>query len=260
MKAVKGIILAGGSGTRLYPITKSVSKQLLPVYNKPMILLSIGLMLSIGIKEILIIVRPNDKMLFERLLGDGSDFKCKIIFKTQRSPKGIAEAIKIGRMFINSKKIMLLLGDNFFYGHGLKNLINTALESDSGASIFSYQVQNPNLYGVLNKKNNQYINIVEKPKKPSTNLAIPGMYIYDQKVKKYVDQILPSKRGELEITDINNLYFKYKDIEVINLAEGITWMDMGDFDSYLDACMFVAATEKRQGFPIFNYFKKLSKK
>jgi len=260
MNSIKGIILAGGSGTRLYPITRSVSKQLLPVYNKPMILLSIGLMISIGIKEILIIVRPDDKTLFKRLLGNGSNFNCKITFKTQKSPKGIAEAIKIGKSFFDSKKIMLLLGDNFFYGHGLKNLIIKALESKSGASIFSYQVQNPNLYGVLNEKNGKYISIVEKPTKPTTNLAIPGMYIYDQRVKKFVEQISPSKRGELEITDINNLYFKYKDMEVTNLGEGITWMDMGDFDSYLDACMFVSATEKRQGFPIYNYFNKLSKK
>jgi len=258
MNKIKGIILAGGSGTRLFPITKSVSKQLLPVYNKPMILLSIGFMISLGIKDILIIVRPKDRVLFKRLLGNGVKFKCKITFKNQNKPKGIAEALKIGKSFFNTKKILLLLGDNFFYGHGLKDIVFNALNSKKGASIFTYQVMNPKLYGVLNKKNNKYTNIVEKPKKPNTNLAIPGIYIYDQKVKKYINSLKPSKRGELEITDLNNIYFSHKDIEIFHLKEGITWMDMGDFDSYLDGCMFISATEKRQGFPIYNYFKKLS--
>ena len=254
----KGIILAGGSGTRLFPITKSVSKQLLPVYNKPMILLSIGLMISVGIKEILIIVRPIDKILFKRLLGNGEKFNCKITFKSQQSPKGIAEALIIGKNFFKTKKILLLLGDNFFYGHGLKNIIADAINSSKGAFIFSYHAKNPSMYGVLNKKNNKFTGIVEKPKNPNTNLAIPGIYIYDQKVLDYVNNLKPSKRGELEITDVNNIYFSKKDIQIFNLSEGITWMDMGDFDSYLDGCMFISATEKRQGFPIYNYFKKLS--
>jgi len=256
---IKGIILAGGSGTRLFPITKSVSKQLLPVYNKPMILLSIGLMLTVGIKEILIIVRPNDKVLFKKLLGNGNKIDCKISYKIQKYPKGIAEALIIGTNFFKSNKIMLMLGDNFFYGHGLKNIILAAINSKKGSSIFSYHVNNPKAYGVLKIKKNKYVKIDEKPKKPNTNLAIPGIYIYDRKVLDFVKKLKPSKRGELEITDLNNMYFNKNDIDVFNLGEGITWMDMGSFDSYLDACMFVSATEKRQGFPIYNFFDKLSR-
>jgi len=254
---MRAIILAGGLGTRLFPITKCISKQLLPVYNKPMILLSIGLLISVGIKEILIIVRKEDKKLFKLLLGNGEKINCKIIYKIQNKPKGIAEAILIGKNFFKTKKILLMLGDNFFYGHGLREIIINAMNSKKGSSIFTYKVQNPKDYGVLNKKNNKYINIIEKPNKPNTNLAIPGIYIYDNKVLNFVNKLKPSPRGELEITDINNIYFKNNDVEIFHLKEGITWMDMGSFDSYLDACMFIAATEKRQGYPIYNFFDNL---
>ena len=251
----KGVILAGGSGSRLFPITKVISKQLLPVYNKPMIFLSLGLLLSIGIKDILIIVTPRDINLFKALLGNGSHFNCNISYKIQKKPKGIAESIKLSKSFFNSEKIILLLGDNFIFGNNLDKIIIEAINSKKGSSIFTYTVNSPEQYGVLNIKNNKIINIIEKPKKPTSNKAIPGIYIYDKKSIKYVKDLVPSKRGELEITDLNNLYLKNKDMEIFELNEGIVWMDMGTHDSYLEACQFIAATEKRQGYKIYDFYK-----
>jgi len=249
----KGIILAGGTGSRLFPITKVISKQLLPVYNKPMIFLAIGLMINVGIKDIIIIVTRRDLNLFKSLLGDGKKYGVKFFFEIQNKANGIAEAFIITKKYRIKDKTILLLGDNFFYGHGLINLISKGIKSTKGASIFTYFVKNPNVYGVLEKKNGKIKGIIEKPKKPTTNLAITGLYIFDKKVFDYVKKLKPSKRGELEITDINNIYFKNEDIEIINLESGITWMDMGSFDTYLDACMFISATEKRQGYEIYNF-------
>ena len=252
----KGVILAGGAGTRLSPITNVISKQLLPVYNKPMIFLSLGLLLSIGIKEILIIVTPRDLKLFKSLLGSGKKFNCKLYYKTQTKPRGIAESIKLSKHFFTSKKIILLLGDNFIFGNNLENIIRNAINSEKGSSIFTYSVNNPEHYGVLNIRNEKIINIIEKPKKPTSNKAIPGIYIYDNKSIQYVKKLKPSNRGELEITDLNNQYLKNKDMEIFHLDKGIVWMDMGTFDSYLEACQFIAATEKRQGYKIYDIYIK----
>jgi glucose-1-phosphate thymidylyltransferase len=254
-KNIKGVILAGGTGSRLFPITKVFSKQLLPVYNKPMILLSLGLMVSIGIKEILIIVTKRDLILFKRLLGNGKEYNCKITYKVQLKPAGIAQAITLAKSHFTSNKILLMLGDNFLFGSNLKNVILDAISSAKGASIFTYKVKSPERYGVLNIKNNKIINIVEKPKRPTSNKAIPGIYIYDQKSINYVKNLKPSNRGELEITDLNNLYLKKNDLEIFHLGDGIIWMDMGTFDSYLEASQFIAATEKRQGFEIYDFIK-----
>lgn len=250
---VKGIILAGGKGTRLFPITIATSKQLLPVYNKPMIYLPLYTLIKSGVKDILIIVNKKDLPLFKKLLGNGKKFSVKLSYKIQNKPNGIAESFIISKSFLkNFKKVVLILGDNFFYGAGLFKSIKKSIESTSGASIFTYKVSNPKEYGVLHIKNRKPIKIVEKPKKPTSNLAIPGLYIYDNLVTNYVKKIKPSKRGELEITDLNNLYFENNDIHIEHLDDGITWMDMGSFDSYLDASMFIASLEKRKGYQVYN--------
>ena len=250
---VKGIILAGGKGTRLFPITIATSKQLLPVYNKPMIYLPLYLLIKSGIKNILIIVNKKDLSLFKKLLGNGKKFGVNLSYKIQNNPNGIAESFIISRSFLNTfEKVVLILGDNFFYGAGLFQNIKNAINSNKGASIFTYKVSNPQDYGVLQIKNKKPIKIVEKPKKPSSNLAIPGLYIYGKQVTKYAKQLKPSSRGELEITDLNNLYFLKNDIHIENLDDGITWMDMGSFDSYLDASMFIASLEKRKGYQVYN--------
>ena len=254
-KKIKGVILAGGSGTRLFPITKIISKQLLPVYNKPMIYLPLGLLISLGIKDILIIVTPRDLPLFKKLLGNGSNLNCKIQYKIQTKPRGIAEAIKLSKSFFTSNKILLLLGDNFFFGNNLDKIIIEAINSPKGASIFTYKVNNPQRYGVLSIRKNKIVKIVEKPKKPTSNRAIPGIYIFDKKSISYVNNQKPSKRGELEITDLNNRYLKNNDLEIFDFNDGIVWMDMGTFDSYLEASQFIAATEKRQGFEIYSLNK-----
>lgn len=250
---VKGIILAGGKGTRLYPITKAVSKQLLPVYNKPMIFLPLYLLKKVGVKDILIIVNPYDLHLFKKLLGNGNKFGLNISYKIQKEPNGIAEAFLISKSFLKKfTKVMLILGDNFFYGANLFDSIKNALNSKKSASIFTYKVSKPELYGVLKIKNGKTIKIEEKPRKPSSNLAIPGLYIYNQSVIKNVKLLKPSDRGELEITDLNNIYFKDNDIHIQYLDEGITWMDMGSFDSYLDASLFISSLEKRKGYQVYN--------
>lgn len=250
---IKGIILAGGKGTRLRPITTAVSKQLLPVYNKPMIYLPLFLLINSGVQEILIIVNPHDLSLFKKLLGDGNRFGVKIKFKIQQKPNGIAESFIIAKNFIKgSKKIFLILGDNFFYGSGLFKSISNALNSSKKASIFTYRVANPCDYGVLEIKNGKIIKIIEKPKNPSSNLAIPGLYIFDHQVANLAHKLKPSKRGELEITDLNNIYLKNNEMHIEHLDEGITWMDMGTFDSYLDASMFISSLEKRKGHEIYN--------
>ena len=250
---VKGIILAGGKGTRLYPITKAVSKQLLPVYNKPMIFLPLYLLKKSGVKEILIIVNPHDLNLFKKLLGNGNDYGVNITYKTQKEPNGIAEAFIISKSFLKKfSKVILILGDNFFYGAKLFESIKNAISSKKSASIFTYIVSKPQLYGVLKIKSGVPLKIEEKPMKPSSNLAIPGLYIYNQSVMKNVRLLKPSKRGELEITDLNNIYFYKNDIHIENLDEGITWMDMGSFDSYLDASMFISSLEKRKGYEVYN--------
>ena len=254
-KNIKGVILAGGSGTRLFPITKIISKQLLPVYNKPMIYLPLGLLISLGIKDILIIVTSRDLQLFKKLLGNGSNFNCNIQYKIQNKPNGIAEAIKLSKSFFTSNKILLLLGDNFFFGNNLDKIILKAINSSKGASIFTYKVNNPQRYGVLSFKKNKVEKIIEKPKKPTSNKAIPGIYIYDIKSISYVNKQKPSARGELEITDLNNKYLKNNDLDIFDFEDGIVWMDMGTFDSYLEASQFIAATEKRQGFEIYSLNK-----
>lgn len=250
---VKGIILAGGKGTRLFPITVAVSKQLLPVYNKPMIYLPLYLLIKSGIKDILIIVNKKDLLLFKNLLGDGKKFGVKLTFKIQNKPNGIAESFIISKSFLkNFTKVVLILGDNFFYGGGLYKNIKNAINSEKNASIFTYRVSNPKDYGVLNIKNGSPNKIVEKPKNPNSNFAIPGLYVYGKDVVDNAKKLIPSKRGELEITDLNNIYFERKDIHIEHLDDGITWMDMGSFDSYLDAAMFLSSLEKRKGYEIYN--------
>ena len=233
---MKGIILAGGKGTRLYPITKAISKQLLPVYNKPMIYYPINTLLEIGIKDILIITTPEDQVYFKNLLIDNQDFKVNFEFKIQNNPNGIAEAFVIGEDFIQNDDVCLILGDNLFFNSKLihqKKLIKSS-------KIFVKEVKNPNRYGVLEIQNNEPILIHEKPKENISNYIVVGIYMYNNSVINNVKKLKPSKRGELEITDLNNIYLKNKDCEVVFMKENSVWYDSGDFDSLLNAANFVS--------------------
>ncbi len=247
----KGIILAGGLGTRLYPVTKSISKQLLPVYDKPMIYYSLSVLMLAGIKEILIISTKDDISSFQNLLKDGSQWGVNLSFAVQPFPNGIAQAFIIGEKFIASDNVCLILGDNIFFGHNFSSMLKKAVKQDEGATVFSYRVKNPHNFGVVEFDDNQrVINIEEKPKIPKSNFAITGMYFYDNKVIDIAKKIKPSKRGELEITSINQEYLKEGKLNVEILGRGFAWLDTGSPDSLLEAGQFVQTIEHRQGFKI----------
>nr|WP_298991319.1 glucose-1-phosphate thymidylyltransferase RfbA [uncultured Polaribacter sp.] len=247
---MKGIVLAGGSGTRLHPLTISVSKQLMPVYDKPMIYYPISTLISAGINEILIISTPQDQHLFKKLLGDGSQIGCNFQYEVQENPNGLAEAFLIGEKFIGEDSVALILGDNIFYGTGLSNLLQSNTNPNGGI-IYAYHVNDPERYGVVDFDDSQKVlSIEEKPKHPKSNFAVPGIYFYDNSVIEKAKNIRPSKRGELEITDINKAYLEENKLSVSILDRGIAWLDTGTIKSLMKASNFVEVIEERQGLKI----------
>lgn len=248
---MKGIILAGGKGTRLYPLTMSVSKQLLPVYDKPMIYYPLSMLMLAGIRDVLVITTPEEQSLFQRLLKDGSQWGMSFTYAVQAKPRGLADALIIGRAFVGDENFCLILGDNIFFGQGMPTILREAAALKEGAVVFAYPVKDPERYGVVEfDASGKAISLEEKPKQPKSRFAVPGIYFYDNHALEYADQLIPSDRGEIEITDVNKRYLKDGKLQVKELGRGIAWLDAGTHESLLQASMFVQAVEERQGMMI----------